>query len=110
MGELVHHRWNPRQFLARAQDTEKVALTMAGVALMMSLAIATKLLCFRSVSARELREPLAPVTVNAQQVVATAKVKTSSEIVVAPQPEVPPQEPRFEFKPSVGTWLCHTRF
>merc|ERR1712048_838247 len=99
MGELVHHRWNPRQFLARAQDTEKVALTMAGVALMISLAIATKLLCFRSVSARELREPLAPVTVNAQQVVATAEVKAPPESVVALQPKVPPHEPSFEFKP-----------
>merc|ERR1712048_619951 len=58
------------QFLAQAHDTEnfhdmaqKLVLLMAGTTLAMSLAIATRLICFRSVSARELREPLAPVTV-----------------------------------------------
>merc|ERR1712187_980035 len=84
-------------------------------AAIIALTFATGMLWCRSVSARELREPLAtqgPVVVNAEAFIATPEVQKSSQPLV-PAPSEPDQKPKelpFELKPSVGTRLCNTHF
>merc|ERR1712187_751943 len=57
----------PQKFLAQAPDTQidgigaAVAISLAGATLSIALAVAARFICVRSVSARELSQPLAPV-------------------------------------------------